>query len=102
MGIFQSTPQPISITLIHLHPQKRFVPGYVEENHYKLNYTMLHGFDTVSHLLGMTQQYGIPTGNGIIGFTRESYEWSANNRNINMLSLDDALHDGDVLYLVVV
>ena len=102
MGSFQSTPQPISITLIHPHPTQRSVPGYVEENNYKLDYTLIHGYHTVSHLLGMTQQYGVPTGNGIIGFTRNMYEWSANNREVDMLSLDDELHDGDTLYLVVI
>ena len=103
MGIFQSThPQPISVTLIHPHPKHRSIPGYVEENNYRLNYNLIHGYHTVSQLLGMTQQYGAPTGNGIIGFTRNMYEQSSNNRDVDMLSLDNALYDGDTLYLVVV
>lgn len=101
MGIFQSTPQPISITLIHPYPTQRYVPGYVETNNYRLTYTLISGYHTVSHLLGMTQQYGVPSGNGIIGFTRTMYEWSTNNRDVDMLSLDDEVHDGDILYLVV-
>lgn len=102
MGTFQSTPQPISITLIHPHPTKRKIPGYVETNGFRLEYTLIDGFNTVSSLLGMTQQYGVPAGNGIIGFTRNMYEWSSNNHHVDMLSLDDVIHDEESLYLVVI
>lgn len=97
MGNFLSEPQPIQISLKYTKPRLKTVPGFTQENDYTLQYTLIDGYNTVSHLLSMTQQHGVPDGNGIIGFTRQPNETSS-----QMLGLDDQLQDNETLYIMVV
>ena len=105
MGLTYSTtpplPPPISVSLVHLHPQHRSIDGYVEDNQYTLEYTLQRESNSVALLLSMTQQHGTPSGNGILGFTREKYDWNSRTSQPAMLPLDEQIHDEERLYLVV-
>lgn len=105
MGLTYSTtpplPPPISVSLVHLHPQHRSIDGYVEDNQYTLEYTLQRESNSVALLLSMTQQHGTPSGNGILGFTRDKYDWNSRTSQPAMLPLDERIHDEERLYLVV-
>jgi len=102
MGILFSTPpEPVSVSLVHLHHQHKSIDGYVEANDFTLEYTLQVGHDTVAHLLSMTQQHGQPSGNGVVGFSRTAYEWQGVNTKQSLMPLDEMIRDGEKLYLVV-
>jgi len=50
------------------------VPGYVDANEFTLSYTLLPSQQTVGGVLALTQQYGVPEGNGIAGLRRANTE----------------------------
>lgn len=102
MGNTFSTPlpEPVSVSLVHLHHRHKNVDGYVEDNDFTLEYILQAGHNTVAQLLSMTRQHGQPSGNGIIGFSRTAYEWKGINTK-QLLPLYEKIRDGEKLYLVV-
>lgn len=95
MGTTTSRPPPFprTIHLTHPPPHRPPVPGYVADNHYTLEYTLLTGHHRVRDLLAMTQQHCAPNGPRIVGVRR-----LASNTT---LSMDTELEDGDRLDIVV-
>lgn len=98
MGTTTSRPPPPSRTihLTHPPPHHPSVPGYVADNHYTLEYTLLTGRHTVRDLLAMTQQHSAPNGPNvpkIVGVRRP-----ASNATLSMAT---ELEDGDRLNIVV-
>jgi hypothetical protein len=96
MGNFFSEPQPINVILKYVGPRTRAIPGFTNENGFTLQYTLLSGYNTVATLLPMTQQHGIPKGNGIIGFTRHPGALST-----DMLLANETIRDNETLFIVV-
>lgn len=90
-------PTPRTIHITHPPPHTPPLPGYVPENNYTLEYTLLTGHHTVQDLLGLTQQHGSPAGPGVVGVRRENLQGSGGG----MLSMDTLLLDGDRLEVVV-
>ena len=89
-------PPPRTIHLTHPPPHHPSVPGYVADNHYTLEYTLLTGRHTVRDLLAMTQQHSAPNGptvSRIVGVRRPA--------SIATLSMNTELEDGDRLNIVV-
>ena len=88
-------PSPITVYLTHLPPHTRSIPGYVADNNYTLEYTLIQSRRTVADLLAMISQYGDPSGSGVVGV------YYVNDRTKDGLSLDVELYDGDHLALLV-
>lgn len=89
-------PPPRTIHLTHPPPHRPPVPGYVADNHYTLEYTLLTGHHTVRDLLAMTQQHSAPNGPNvprIVGVRRPA--------STATLSMNTELEDGDRLNIVV-
>jgi hypothetical protein len=121
----QHSPEPVSVHITHMLPRTKEIPGYVCDNQFTLEYTLVQGRNTVGDLLSMMSRYGEPKGCGIMGLRRlqvhEGPHTVSHNRNYSdatsrspapapapapappqPLPLDTPLCDGDRLGLVVV
>ena len=87
-----SSPIPVSVTVVHPHPDTYPVAGYVKEKQYTLSYTLLKNKnDTVGGLLRAMGQYGPENGTSVTGVSAFANEYP--------LQSETPLVDGAKVYL---
>ena len=89
-------PLPRTVYLTHPHPHTPPLPGYVPENNYTLEYTLMTGRHTVRDMLELTQRFGSPDGPRIVGVRSEENSRTGGQ----VLPMDTSLMDGDRFVVV--